>query len=189
MGNMFENRETSDILFHEFIKCSRLIFSSIHGGKREGLGFGHHCEGHHGQGHHGQGRLLSILLHQNGITQKELAELLTITPASVSELINKLEIGGYIEKKQNEEDKRITNIFLTDGGKFFAEKMEENHTEIAKDIFSSLNEDEQKQLISLLQTLEKSLLNKSEGEECGFKHQHPHHCGRHGRGRCRDNAE
>lgn len=191
MEDFVKNKETSDILFHEFIKCSRLIFAPFHRGR-----FGHHgghCHHeqidqhcHHGlPGHHehfcrsfeghgnadlqkiGQGRLLAFLLEKDGISQKELSELLRIAPASVSELINKLENGGYIEKKQNETDKRITNIFLTEGGRFFAQKMEEGRVQIAKDIFSVLNEDEQKQLLSLIQKLIK--YHSSENQELDFE--------------------
>lgn len=186
MKEFLKNKETSDILFHEFVKCSRLIFSQLHQGRGFGCGHNgqHRHHGHHGQfqGHHfsgsmhaehmcadvqkiGQGRLLAFLLEKDGISQKELSALLKIAPASVSELINKLETGGYIEKRQNESDKRITNIFLTEGGRFFAQKMEEGRTQVAKDIFSGLSEEEQVQFLSLIQKLMKSLsLNNSEHE-------------------------
>ncbi len=187
MKEFLKNKETSNILFHEFMKCSRLIFSQLH----QGRGFG--CK-HHGQHRHhgafgnngnrgrfcgqissdpmgaeiqkiGQGRLLAFLLEKDGISQKELSVLLRIAPASVSELINKLEAGDYIEKRQNESDKRITNIFLTEGGRFFAQKMEEGRTQVAKDVFSGLSEEEQIQLLSLIQKLMESMsLNNSEQE-------------------------
>lgn len=178
MNELFKNKETSDVLFHEFMKCSRLIFSQLHQGRGFGCGHHHHHGqfGHHGHhGHHGpfggnmpgqrgsdmqkigQGRLLSFLLEKDGISQKELSGLLRIAPASVSELINKLETGGYIEKRQNESDKRVTNIFLTEGGRFFAQKMEEGRLQIAKDIFSGLNQEEQTQLLSLIQKLIEAL--------------------------------
>lgn len=186
MNDFFKSKETSDILFHEFMKCSRLIFSQLHQGRGFGCGHHHHHGdlgpfGHHGHHGHcganmheqrsfdmqkiGQGRLLAFLLEKDGISQKELSALLRIAPASVSELINKLETGGYIEKRQNDSDKRVTNIFLTEGGRFFAQKMEEGRLQLAKDIFSGLSEEEQVQLLSLIQKLMESLsLNNSEHE-------------------------
>ncbi len=188
MKDFLKNKETSDILFHEFVKCSRLIFSKLHQGR--GLNCRHHWHqgpfGHQGNGplghfegymngHRGmdlqkigQGRLLAFLLEKDGISQKELSGLLKIAPASVSELINKLERGAYIEKKQNESDKRITNIFLTEGGRFFAQKMDEGRLKVAKNVFSGLSEEEQTQLLALIQKLMESLSinNREQDHDC-----------------------
>ncbi|MFA6988650.1 MAG: MarR family transcriptional regulator [Candidatus Gastranaerophilaceae bacterium] len=175
MENFIKNKSTSEILFHEFMRCMHLIRFSMH--RCGGMGHGHH----RGMGKHhfggfgglkdidmqkiGQGRLLSFLLEKDGINQKELAELLRIAPASVSELVNKLESGGYIEKRQNESDKRITNIFLTEGGRFFSQKMEEERSQLSKNIFTALSEEEQKQLLTLIQKLINSLSNENEDED------------------------
>lgn len=185
METSSNDKQTQDLLLHELMKCSRLIMASAHKNlnrpndesphrhNKRGCGRGKNCngefghEGHHRHHHHhdikkiGQGRLLSFLLEQDGISQKDLAELLKIAPASVSELINKLENSGYIQKNQNETDKRITNIFLTEGGRFFAEKMKEERTELASGIFAALSEDEQKLLLSLLQ----KIINCLDGSE------------------------
>jgi len=188
MEDFIKNKETSDVLFHQFIRCTHLMRAGMHRGRgmEMEMGFGPHGHhGHHGEmsGHHhgelkgadmqriGQGRLLAFLLEKDGISQKELSELLRITAASVSELINKLENDGYIERKQNESDKRVTNIFLTEGGRFFSQKMEEARLQVAKDFFVALGEDEQTQLLSLIQKVIDSI---SDGrEDCNFGH---HHC-------------
>lgn len=173
MDDFIKNKETSDVLFHQFIRCSHLMRAGMHRGRGMGMGMGmgfgpHRCHGKMSGHHHGalkgadmqrigQGRLLAFLLEKDGINQKELSELLRITAASVSELINKLEKDGYIERKQNESDKRVTNIFLTEGGRFFSQKMEEARLQVAKDFFVALDEDEQKLLLSLLEKVINSL--------------------------------
>jgi DNA-binding MarR family transcriptional regulator len=201
MDIFLKSKTTSDLLFHELIKCSHLIRNAIHsdrgfgfhhghgrhGGMEMGLGhYGHEFGGNHHHNeeesdfspHHrgcggrkkdmariGQGRLLSFLLIQDGINQKELSELLRISAASVSELLNKLEADGYIKRKQNEEDKRVTNIFLTEGGKFFAQKMEEARGEVSKELFAALDENEQKQLLALISKITNSLSAKTEAND------------------------
>lgn len=179
MNDFINKKDVSEILLHQFIKCIHLMRGTLHRGREAGFGHHSHFGPHHM--HHGamegrargggrgpdmikigQGRLLSFLLEKDGINQKELSELLRISPASVSELINKLESGGYIERKQNELDKRVSNIFLTDGGRFFAQKMEEERLEVAKDIFVALDEGEQKQLLILIEKIIKSLSNDAE---------------------------
>jgi len=180
MEDFIKNKETSDVLFHQFIRCSHLMHAGMHRGR--GMGFGHQGQNGSMCGHHrgglkgadmqriGQGRLLLFLLEKDGINQKELSELLRITPASVSELVNKLEKDGYIERKQNELDKRVTNIFLTEGGRFFSQKMEESRLQVAKDFFIALDEDEQKLLLSLIEKIINSF--SSEVEDCDSREHH-----------------
>ena len=187
MEEFTQNTEMSDILFHEIMKCSNLIRSSLHHRGGKGL-----CQNEHGHremyngGRHGsdaqkigQIRLLSIVLKKDGINQRELSELLMIAPASVSELLNKLENDNYINRKQNEEDKRVTNIFLTEEGLIFAEKMKANRLEVVKTVFSSLNETEQKQLFELIGKINQDLVLKVKGEDF-YGHLSQHH--EHGRG-------
>ena len=64
----------------------------------------------------GQGKILSILRRENGIGQKELAERLQIRPASLSELLDKMQKSGWIQRQVNERDRRKINVFLTDSG-------------------------------------------------------------------------
>ena len=65
----------------------------------------------------GQGRILAMLKIQPEIKIKDLSYLLGIRQQSLSELLNKLEKGGYIERKISNEDKRVVIINLTEKGK------------------------------------------------------------------------
>ena len=65
---------------------------------------------------HGQGKILSILRREDGIGQKELAERLQIRAASLSELLDKMQKSGWIQRRVNEKDRRKINIFLTEDG-------------------------------------------------------------------------
>ena len=65
----------------------------------------------------GQGRILAMFKIQPEIKIKDLSYLLGIRQQSLSELLNKLEKGGYIERKISNEDKRVVIINLTEKGK------------------------------------------------------------------------
>ncbi|MEG1397556.1 MAG: MarR family transcriptional regulator [Raoultibacter sp.] len=115
-------------------------------------GYGNHkCHG--GSGRHGQNRILAILTMQDGITQKDLAYLLGIRPQSLSEALDKLETSKLIERKHNTEDKRVTNIFLTETGRTRAEKVSEDRKKTAADIFSVLDDTEKEQFASIMEKL------------------------------------
>lgn len=82
----------------------------------------HHMMNHAGHGPfadttRGQGRVLAMLKIQPEISTKDLSYILGIKVASLNELLNKLEKGGYIVRKPSETDKRIMIIHLTEKGK------------------------------------------------------------------------
>lgn len=60
--------------------------------------------------------LLYVKRCSHAPTQKELAELLLISPAAVAVTIKKLETAGYVERKSDERDSRRNSITLTKKG-------------------------------------------------------------------------
>ena len=61
-----------------------------------------------------QWRLLVRVAKEPGIAQARLAELLEIEPISVSRLIDRMEDGGWIERRTDAGDRRVRLIFPTD---------------------------------------------------------------------------
>ena len=119
---------------------------------------------------HGQGHLLGVLLTNDGSTQKELSLQLRIRPTSLGELVTKLEQNGYVERRVNENDKRVMNIYLTEKGrKVVNDVMKDRHVVINK-MFSGLSEDgEQQQLFTLMgkliATMEENMVGNDEVSE------------------------
>ena len=97
--------------------------------------------------------LVIISRSPDGIRQKALAEDVGIGASSVSELVNKLEITGYIERKTDPADKRATLLFLTEKGQARAAEIEDERAELFKGIFDGLTDDEKKTLSDLLDKL------------------------------------
>ena len=112
----------------------------------------------------GQGRVLAILKLQPEITQKELGYLLDMRNQSLGELLGKLEKKGYITRSKSEEDKRTTNISLTDAGMEAAGETERQQDEW-ESLFSGLTDEEKNQLYELLEKLGQSLLEQVGGED------------------------
>ena len=59
-------------------------------------------------------RTLAVISANDGLSSGELCELLDMRPSSVSELTDKMTERGLIEKSQDESDKRVSRIFLTE---------------------------------------------------------------------------
>ncbi|MCV3210183.1 MarR family transcriptional regulator [Mesorhizobium sp. YC-39] len=60
-----------------------------------------------------QWRLMVRVAKEEGITQARLAELLEIEPISVSRLVDRMEEGGWIERRADAADRRVRMIFPT----------------------------------------------------------------------------
>ncbi|QCT73418.1 MarR family winged helix-turn-helix transcriptional regulator [Eubacterium maltosivorans] len=135
--------------------------------------------------HHGQGKVLVMLAENDGVSQKLLTEQSGIRPASLSELIIKLERNGLVERHRNEEDKRNRNVYLTEDGRALAETIKSRKDESADFLFDVLSEEEKETLTVLFDKLITSLEDKVadiDEEMPPLAPPHPHlpHGGPHG---------
>lgn len=63
-----------------------------------------------------QAGILFLLNKNEGISQRELAEKIGITPPSMTVALKKLESREYILRKPDQEDQRIVRIYLKEKG-------------------------------------------------------------------------
>jgi len=62
----------------------------------------------------GQHAFLTVLFHQEGISQGELARILNMDKGSVAHALQKLEKAGFVERKRDKVDRRINLVYLTE---------------------------------------------------------------------------
>lgn len=109
-----------------------------------------HCLAHRvGGSRRGRGNVMAVIAQKPGITQRELAEALGIQPASVSELLMKLEQKGLVLREKDEQDRRSMKVNLTEEGQALLNEPKEEMS----DPFEVLSADEQVQLRVLLEKL------------------------------------
>lgn len=65
----------------------------------------------------GQPPLLRALNERDGQSQKELAEQMGITPATLNVMIARMEKTGLLERRADEVDQRISRVYLTERGR------------------------------------------------------------------------
>ncbi len=87
---------------------------------------GHICRLHHARAHmlldalglyRGQPRLLHKLEKQEGLTHTELAELLNVTPPTITKMVQRMEQRGFVARREDPEDQRISRVYLTSAGR------------------------------------------------------------------------
>ncbi len=109
-----------------------------------------HCNRRGGKAN-SQKRILHILRKKGLVAQSTLQEILEVKAGSLSELLSKMEAKGYIEKIQDETDKRKVMIHITEAGIVHSEEMHEKFH--GKSKFDVLSEEEQATLKSLLKKI------------------------------------
>ncbi len=102
------------------------------------------------QVHPGQPPMLILIEKNEGITQNEIARKLNIRAATVAIMLKRMEKAGLIRKDQDENDKRVQHVYLTEKGKNNCEFLKEQAQRIEQIATEGLSEDEKKELMRLL---------------------------------------
>lgn len=106
---------------------------------------------HISEGKGSQKRILIILNEVGSITQSELTHRLGIQPGSASEVLGKLETSGFIRRTPSENDRRTTDVELTEAGKEAAAEAFRKRKERHNQMFECLSDEEKQALLSLLE--------------------------------------
>lgn len=107
----------------------------------------------------GQPPLLFLLLKEEGQRQKDIANALNIQAATVTVMVKRLEKTGFIEKREDEHDKRISRLYLTLKGRKVCVNVKEAMDDINMKEFSVLTEDEKVTFRKLAQKINNHIQN------------------------------
>lgn len=90
----------------------------------------------------GQAKILTTLLKHKKLTQREIAIGLHIKPATVTNLVKKMETSELISRRRDPNDDRLINVTLTKKGEEAAHFAEEVITQIEAEIRSEFSKEE-----------------------------------------------
>ena len=101
--------------------------------------------------------LLRLIFEYPGLNQRELAERLNIKPPTVAVSIKRLEKAGFVERKQDENNLRISRIYLTDKGTEVMELGREIIAEEEKTALQDFTPEEKTLLLEFLKRIKYNL--------------------------------
>ncbi|MDY0234770.1 MAG: MarR family transcriptional regulator [Gudongella sp.] len=101
--------------------------------------------------HIGQPMMLRLLYKKDGVPQTILARELVITPATASAMVKRLEKGGYVIRKRDAEDERVSNVYLTDKGRDISTQLRDVKDKMDELVFDGFSEEERKTMRSYLE--------------------------------------
>ncbi len=115
----------------------------------------------------GQPGVLFALWEQEGLTQTELANQMQNSPATVSKMLQRMEKAGFIQRRPDADDQRVTRVYLTCAGRDVKQKVETVFTTLEAEDFANLTSEECDVLRRLLLQVRQNLATTT-GEE-GWK--------------------
>lgn len=109
-----------------------------------------------------QGMLLRRLSLQDGAIQNDLAWITFRDKTSLARLINKMEIKGYVRRKQDSSDRRAKRVFITEKGRELATAINEVLSAMAKRFSYGIDSEDLAVMMRTLESIQKNLDNDFE---------------------------
>ena len=114
-------------------------------------------------------KMLGYVYHHEGISQRELAGQLEISPPSIAVTAKKLEKMGYISRRMDENDNRMNILNTTSEGRALLGRTWKQFTDVDVQMFFGFSLEELKQLRAFYERIQSNLeqLAPDDGERGG----------------------
>jgi DNA-binding MarR family transcriptional regulator len=104
-----------------------------------------------------QHRLLMKIAHSKYASQKELAESMDVSTATIAVSLKKLEKGGYIQKIMDKSDNRYNQIIITEKGNQIVGQSRQIFDNSERKLFQGFTAEEKSTLFGMMQRLHANL--------------------------------
>lgn len=89
---------------------------------------------------YGQPPIIFDLWEKDGLTQKELAQRRNLSPATITATLKRMEKAGWITRSTDNEDSRISRVYLTAKGKQIQGPLEEKRRQLEDETFEGFTD-------------------------------------------------
>ncbi len=89
----------------------------------------------------------------DGVSQRELADLLVVDRSNVTGLVDRMETAGWVRRADDPADRRVYRVTLTGPGRKLWEKVAPGYTSVVSQVTGRLSERQMRDGIALLKTL------------------------------------
>jgi len=94
----------------------------------------------------GQAGVLCVVAKQDGLTQSEIADQLSVQGATVTHMLQRLEEAGLVRRRRDPEDNRLVRVYLTEQGRQKECSINEQFGNMQELIFKGISEEERANL-------------------------------------------
>lgn len=74
--------------------------------------------------HTGQEFILMHLWQNDGCIQTELVDEMCVQPATITKSLDRMEAAGFVERRPDDDDRRVSRVYLTPAGRALQEKVD-----------------------------------------------------------------
>jgi MarR family transcriptional regulator, organic hydroperoxide resistance regulator len=120
--------------------------------------------------HHGEVIALRLLAETDGMSQRDLADVLHLSRPRVTSILQNLEKSGAVTRASDPDDQRVTRVFLTAGGRQQEEANRAAFEEYVNATIGALDDADKVELERLLDALSARIaarLQSTSGQETG----------------------
>lgn len=107
-----------------------------------------------------QWRAIAHIARQEGCNQATLADQLEIKPITLTRLIDRLAVAGWVVRLPDPKDRRAVQLYLTATSRPLLATMQEKSLQTRTQALQGISEDEFAVLFSTLKTMKKNLSNQ-----------------------------
>ncbi|WP_057738457.1 MarR family winged helix-turn-helix transcriptional regulator [Liquorilactobacillus uvarum] len=105
-------------------------------------------------------RLLRVLAEtNNNLTAGAIADILAIRPASVTQIIKKLENRSYIQRVRDEDDARVVRVKITPEGRKELKLLDNKQTDFQTELFEVFDDNERERFGESLRKLNQHVMS------------------------------
>jgi DNA-binding MarR family transcriptional regulator len=105
----------------------------------------------------GQNFVLTALAEQEGLAQSELAEKLLVRPPTISNSLERMETAGWIERRPDPDDRRVSRVYLTDAGRALQDAVSSLWHDLEAQTFAGLTLEQRDSLWHILLQIRENL--------------------------------
>lgn len=109
---------------------------------------------------HQQVMIIKLIGHKKEITISELCEEMSLSKGTVSGIVQRLEMAGYVKKVKSEQDKRNTYVTFSDKGIEFAREFKSAINSGFDEVFDNLTPEESQEVQKALKLLSSKIKEK-----------------------------
>src|SRR5437762_3136674 len=103
--------------------------------------------------HRAQATLLCRLFDQDGMTQSEIAEQLSVQGATITNMLQRMEEAGLVVRRRDPEDNRLVRVYLTGKGREQERAITEQFMKVEEAIFEGLDHQQRTMLRWMLKQI------------------------------------
>ena len=112
----------------------------------------------HGLGlHRGQTSVLRALWEEEGLTHTELTRRLHVRPATITKMIARMERAGFVERRSDPHDQRVSRVYLTEAGRNVREEVQRIWRTLDEEVLVGFTPQEQESLRQFLLRIRENL--------------------------------